>query len=174
MEERYAGAYECLTEVHFLQGDWNEGEQLLVRRFQLPSSEQNRAKSAYLPDLIASLFRSSTDPRAWTQRVGRVADIAEEAREEREKAKAWNEANPTSTPDEAAGRPDPIGMLGDVLVRSLARPAYAGASAEALDGWAEAWREAARRHPDLCWRCGCSGLDFGMCGRRMSGFCLTW
>jgi hypothetical protein len=40
-------------------------------------------------------------------------------------------------------------MLGNALIRSLTRKAYAEATPDALAAWARMWRDVAVRHPDL-------------------------
>ena len=119
----YAGAMESLAEVCVRQGNWPEAERVLSKRFRLPPSPDNPAKSRHLPEVIASLFRVSADRNVWAHRVGRLADIAAEAKA--------------------------LAQLGDSLVRSLTRPAYAQAPADTLEAWAGVWTEAAQRHPDL-------------------------
>ncbi|MGA2497207.1 MAG: tetratricopeptide repeat protein [Tepidisphaeraceae bacterium] len=123
LKGNYAGAMESLAEVYVLQGNWPKAERVLTERFRLLSSPEYHARSRHLPKFIASLFRASTDRNVWAYRVGRLADIAAEAKA--------------------------LAQLGDSLVRSLTRSAYAQAPAETLEAWAGVWAEVAQRHPDL-------------------------
>jgi hypothetical protein len=138
-------AFEGLAEAHVLQGDWAEAERVVSERFRLPPSWSN-PMFQHLPDLIAAIFRAQTDRKVWVDRVTKLADLAKEAQEVREKAK------PMSAAAEPLGSPAPpnqLTVLGDSLVRSLTKNPCAEAPAEALDGWAGVWREVAPRHPDL-------------------------
>ena len=59
---------------------------------------------------------------------------------------------PAPSPADTAGTPAPprpLAVLGDSLVRSLKGNAYAEASPDALDAWADVWREVSVRYPDL-------------------------
>jgi len=106
----------------------------------------------YLPDVIAIIFEESTNRGVWAHRVGRLADITREVQEDREQKKAQEKTTPTPSPAdtaEALMTPNPLAMLGDSLVRSLTKTPYAEASPDALDAWADVWREVALRHPDL-------------------------
>src|SRR5262249_45824709 len=84
----YYAAFESLAEAHILQGNWAEAERVLLERFRLPPSSSSPAKSRHLPDLIAAIFRASTDRRVWAHRVARLADIVREIQEEWEQVKA--------------------------------------------------------------------------------------
>jgi tetratricopeptide (TPR) repeat protein len=120
----YAGAFESLAEALILAGAWDEAEQVLADRFRLPRSPRdNPARSWHLPDVIVAVLRASTDPGVWAHRVARLVEIAAEA--------------------------NALADLGDSLVRSLTKKAYAEASADTLAAWASVWREVAERHPDL-------------------------
>jgi hypothetical protein len=44
--------------------------------------------------------------------------------------------------------PDPLAVIGDALIRSLANKVDAEATADGLDDWTSVWREVAKRHPD--------------------------
>jgi tetratricopeptide (TPR) repeat protein len=144
----YAGAFESLAEAHVLQGHWAEAERVLSERFRRPSLRSDSAKSLHLPDLIATIFRSSTDRKVWARRIGWLADIARDAREEWEK-KAREEAKSAPSTVSAAAPTNPLAMVGDSLVRSLTKPAYDEAPPDALDAWANVWQAVAKRHPDL-------------------------
>lgn len=88
----------------------------------------------------------------WTHRVNRLAAIAWEVQEELERREGEEPAMPAPSPADAAGTPAPprpLAVLGDSLVRSLKENAYAEASADALDAWADVWREISVRYPDL-------------------------
>jgi tetratricopeptide (TPR) repeat protein len=119
----YAGAIESLAEALTLASAWDEAEQVLADRFRLPRSPDNPVRSWHLPDVIVAILRASTDRGVWAHRVARLAEIAAEA--------------------------NALADLGDALVRSLTKKAYAEARADALDAWAGVWREVAQRHPDL-------------------------
>jgi tetratricopeptide (TPR) repeat protein len=152
LDGNLSGAFEGLAEAQVLQGNWAEAERVLPERFRLPSSTSNPAKSSHLPDLIATIFRASTDRRVWAHQVGRLVDIAREAQEDWEQKKAQEKAKPTSSLADTVGTaapPNPLAVLGDALVRSLTKKTYAEAPTDALDAWAGVWREVAERHPDL-------------------------
>jgi tetratricopeptide (TPR) repeat protein len=118
-----AGAFESLVEALTLAGAWGEAEQVLADRFRLPRSQDNPARSWHLPDVIVAILRASADRIIWAHRVGRLVEIAAEA--------------------------NALADLGDSLVRSLTKKAYAEASGAALDAWVKVWQEVADRHPDL-------------------------
>jgi tetratricopeptide (TPR) repeat protein len=119
----FAGAFESLAEALTLAGAWDEAEQVLADRFRLPRSGESSPRSQHLPNVLVAILRAATDRGVWAHRVARLVEIAAEA---------------NALPD-----------LGDSLVRSLTKEAYAKASADALDTWAAVWREVAERHPDL-------------------------
>jgi tetratricopeptide (TPR) repeat protein len=147
-----AGAFDSLAEAHILQGNWVAAEEILFKRFRLPASPDNVARSWYMPDLITSIFRSSLEQALWTYRVGRLVDIAQEVREEVEQKKAQDKAKPAPSSLDTTETPAPpnlFAMLGDSLVRSLKKRPYAAAPMELLDAWASVWREVAERHLDL-------------------------
>ena len=124
----------------------------MSERFRLPLSTFETTRSKHLPDLIATLFRVSTERTVWSYQAGRLADIAREAQEDWEQKKAEEKTKPTPSPADTAdtlAQPNPLFMLGDALVRSLTKKAYTEATAAALDEWAGVWREVAERHPDL-------------------------
>jgi tetratricopeptide (TPR) repeat protein len=142
--------FETLATVHVLQGNWGEAERALSNLFQQPRSSELATKFRYLPDLIATLFRTSTDRNVWTHRVARLAEIGEDARKAREQTKAEKAMNSTpETSAEPSAPPDPLAKIGDALVRSLTNKFYAEATADVLDAWASVWRDVAKRHPDL-------------------------
>jgi tetratricopeptide (TPR) repeat protein len=147
-----ARMFDSLAEAYVLQGNWAEAERTLSQLFRLPLSPSNPATSEHFPDFIEAIFRASTDRKVWAHRVSRVADIAREAQQDREKRNAYEKAKPPPLSEEIAGPPsppNPLAMLGDSLVRSLTKTAYAEAPADALDAWAGVWQEVAERHPDL-------------------------
>ncbi len=147
-----AGAFEGLAKANVLQGDWAEVERVLRERFRLPPWRFDPARSQHLPDLLATILRTSADRRMWTHRVKRLAAIAWEVQEELERREGEEPAMPAPSPADAAGTsapPRPLAVLGDSLVRSLKENAYAEASADALDAWADVWREVSVRYPDL-------------------------
>jgi tetratricopeptide (TPR) repeat protein len=147
-----SGVIEMLAKAHVLQGKWAEAERVLSELFRLRPLSSNPAHSQHLPDLIVTIFRTSTDPKVWAPRVGLLADVAKEAQEDWQRKKAQEKGKPTKGRADVPGAlvpPNPLAMLGDSLVRSLAKPAYAGATADALDAWVAVWREVAERHPDL-------------------------
>jgi hypothetical protein len=149
LDRHFPDTMESLAEAHVLLGNWAEVERLLSARFRLPL---NRARSWHLPDLIAAIFRSSADSRAWRQRVGRLAEMAEEVQEERVHKKAQEEGEPARLSASSAALStlaNPFTLLADSLVRSLTKEAYAEASADAVEAWAGVWREVAAGHPDL-------------------------
>ena len=170
-----AGALEGLAKASVLQGNWAEAERVLRERFRLPPWRFDPARSQHLPDLIATIFRTSTDCGMWTHRVDRLADIAREVQEEMERKKGEEPVKPTSSPTDTAGAPAPprpLAVLGDSLVRSLTderlrrgqrgRPrSLGGLMAEGCDGDAAtqvnpAWICDCRSSPR--WPCGASGL----------------
>lgn len=105
-----------------------------------------------MPNLIVTIFRALMDRSQWVHRVNRLADIAQEAQKEWERKKAQERVKPASSPKDNAGvlaPPKPLAMLGDSLVRSLIKKAYAEVSPETLNDWANVWQEVAKRHPDL-------------------------
>lgn len=116
-------ASESLVEVLTLTGNWHGAEQELIRRFTLPRSVDDHSRPWHLPDVLTAILRASSDRTLWAHRVGRLVEIAAEAK----------------------GLPD----VADSLVRSLTRRAYAEFSPETLDAWAGVWHEVAQRHPDL-------------------------
>lgn len=123
LAEHFSGGFESLAEVSVLEGNWDEVEILLTRRFLIPERKANSMELGYLHDFIATLFRATGDRATQLTRVTRLAQIADEAKK---------------SP-----------MLGDSLVRSLTKPAYAEAFQETRDSWVAAWQEAAKRYPDL-------------------------
>jgi tetratricopeptide (TPR) repeat protein len=148
----HSGAFEGLAEAHTLQSNWTAAERTLCERFRLPPSPSNAVKSQHLCDLLVTIFRASTDRSVWAYRIGRLADIAREARTYWEQKKTQEKAKPSPSPAETTGTlapPNPLAMLADSLVRSLTTRAYAEATADALDDWGDVWREVAERHPDL-------------------------
>jgi len=148
----YANALESLAEAHVLQGNWTQAAQVLSNRFRQSPSQFNLAKSLHLPDLIGTIFRVSADHRVWAHRVAQLAGIAREVKEDWELLKAEEKVWPTPSPAdsaEALAPPNPLAVLGDSLVRSLTKTAYAEATPDALDAWAGVWRDTAVLHPDL-------------------------
>ena len=152
LDRNFASAFEGLAEARVLMGNWAEAEKALSIRFRLPLSQSNPARSYHLPNLIVTIFRASMDRSQWVHRVNRLADIAQEAQKEWERKKAQERVKPASSPKDNAGvlaPPKPLAMLGDSLVRSLIKKAYAEVSPETLNDWANVWQEVAKRHPDL-------------------------
>jgi tetratricopeptide (TPR) repeat protein len=147
-----AGAFEGLAKANVLQGNWAEAERVLRERFRLPLWRFDPARSQHLPDLLATILRTSADRRMWTHRVKRLAAIAWEVQEELERREGEEPALPAPSPADAAGTsapPRPLAVLGDSLVRSLKENTYTEASADALDAWADVWLEVSVRYPDL-------------------------
>ncbi len=147
-----AGAFEGLAKANVLQGNWAEAERVLRERFRLPPWRFDPARSQHLPDLLATILRTSADRRMWTHRVKRLAAIAWEVQEELERREGEEPALPAPSPADAAGTsapPRPLAVLGDSLVRSLKENTYTEASADALDAWADVWLEVSVRYPDL-------------------------
>jgi hypothetical protein len=104
----------------------------------------------YLPDLIATIFRTSTDPKVWAHRVAGLVEMGAEAKKDGERTESEESMIPepeTSTGTTAP--PGPLAMVGNALVRSLTNKVYAEATAAALDDWASVWQDVAKRHPDL-------------------------
>jgi tetratricopeptide (TPR) repeat protein len=148
----YPAALESLAEVYVLQGNWAVAAQTLSNRFHLSISRFNSSKSRHLPDVIATIFHASNDRMVWAHRVGQLASIAREVYEDWEIEKAEEKVKPppsSANSAEALAPPNPLAVLGDSLVRSLTKPAYAAAAADALDAWADVWRQVAERHPYL-------------------------
>ncbi len=52
---------------------------------ELPPSPNPGAEFQYLPDLIATVFRTSTDRKVWAHRVARLVEIGADARKDRER-----------------------------------------------------------------------------------------
>jgi tetratricopeptide (TPR) repeat protein len=152
LNRSHAGAFEGLAKAHVLQGNWAEAERVLGERFRLPPSRFQLTGSMFLPDLIATIFRTSMDRGVWAHRVDRLADLAEEVQKELEQKKREEPLVPSPLPQEAVRASAPartLTMLGVSLVCSAAMNAYSEASAEALDAWADIWREVSIRYPDL-------------------------
>ena len=148
----YAQAFEGLAAAQILQGNWDEAETVLSERFRLPLSPTNHAKSGRLPDLLATIFRASSDSKVWEFRVNRLAEMASNAQTESKQTKAQEREKLTPSSADTAQRtavPNPLTMLGDSLVRSLPSAAYVTADAAALEAWARVWQDVAERHPDL-------------------------
>ena len=152
LDGNLAAACESLAEANILLGRWDEAEKLISERFRLPVSPSNPIRSWHLPDLVATAFRSSAERHVWRQQANRFALAASGAREEL--------AGGSPTTDRATDKPtrgngrvfapaNPFARLADSLVRSLTKKAYAEAPAEALEAWADVWREVAAEHPDL-------------------------
>jgi tetratricopeptide (TPR) repeat protein len=120
----YHQAAEILARPLARQGKWEEAWSVLEGPFREsapePLTEQDRD---HLPDLLATLFESTTARALWTERVGRLVAIY------------------------AAGKALP--NLGTALVRSLEHLDSEEVSASALDSWAQVWREITERYPDL-------------------------
>jgi len=142
--------FEMLATVHVRMGRWDKAEQALIDLFRLPPPLTPGAMFWYLPDLIATVFRTSTDRKVWAHRVARLVELGADAQKDRERT---NGAKTTISPPKSATRapapPAPLAMIGDSLVRSLTNKVYAEATADALDDWASVWREVAKQHPDL-------------------------
>jgi tetratricopeptide (TPR) repeat protein len=147
LKANHSEAYEGLAEAYALQGNWAEAERVMSERFRPPPLCSN-PMFQHLPDFITTVFRASNDRRVWAYRAGRVADIVKEARKDWKQKKAGSALSPDGVAGSTA-QPNPFAVLGDSLVRSLTKKAYAEASADLLDAWADVWREVADRHPDL-------------------------
>ena len=146
----FPALFEALATAHIVQGRWDEAERVLSNLFGLLPSANPGAKVRYLPDLIATVFRTSTDRKVWAHRVARLVEIGANARKDRERASAEKTTIPPSeTSAEASIPSDRLAMIGDALVRSLTNKVYAEATVDALDDWASVWQEVAKRHPDL-------------------------
>jgi tetratricopeptide (TPR) repeat protein len=125
---------ETLAEAYVVAGDWNAAEGALTDRLGHPQTTRVSVRSWHLPDIVAAIFSTGPDRQVWTHRVRRLAEIATA-----EQTRRTHEDK----------RPDPLSQVGEALVRSLTRTAYARASAETLDAWVGVWQEVALDHPDL-------------------------
>jgi tetratricopeptide (TPR) repeat protein len=136
-----SGAFEGLAEGHILLGNWSAAETALSQRLRLPPSHYNPPRSWHLPEVLTAVFRSSADRGVWADRIGRLADIAREAQDDWDRQIVANPATPVPT--------KPLARVADSLVRSLTSKVYAESLPGTLEAWAEVWRGAADRHPDL-------------------------
>ena len=130
-----------MAEGYTLLGNWTAAEAALSQRFRLVPGVNNPPRSWHLPEVLTAVFRSSADRGVWADRIGRLADIAREVQDDWARQKAANPATPVPT--------KPLAMIADSLVRSLTSKVYAESLPGTLEAWAEAWRGAADRHPDL-------------------------
>jgi hypothetical protein len=152
LDGQYRRALEGLAEACIFQGKWNEAEEILSERFRLRSPPLNRIDTHHLPQLITTIFGTSSDRKVWTFRVGRLAEIATNAQADWDQKKALpTEETPPVSVDtiESNLSPKPLAVLGDALVRSLTKNDYAEANADSLTAWAEVWQEVAEQHTDL-------------------------